>query len=247
MEALKLLTDAAIKLLVGYIDLVIDVLTLRGLDSHRLAGVVSPSLLSYFIVGAAIAYFLTKGSLLPGLTPVAGDSEERRSLDRMIFGLVIVGIFIYTGICHAILLCVSLWNSSSLGGIRDTLNANLAVAATMLPAFVLSHRAGILGVLFLSQRPQGKGARAGALLISVTYVMLLVILAYHGLVLSHVHTINWRVGFLPSALLAAFTIGNTVISSLAQAKQRARRERELRESSAHSRPVSWEDLEDLLR
>ncbi len=222
MDILKLLTEAVLQILVGYLEFAVDLFSLQGLSPYILSDKVNPRLLSYFIVGSTIAYFLTKGKSLPGLSSYTTNSEERRARDLEKFGFTVFWIFLYAASSHGVLLLTSsLWPAAKIGTARDTLNAWLASAAIMLPLGVISLRLSSASSLFIAQgkketysasdwlndRPwiprheQTAGNLvAGMALLALSLCIDIVIFVYYGLTLARMHRLEPVVGLLPGLL-----------------------------------------------
>lgn len=204
MEILKLLTDAVLRTLVGYLEFCLDLLALHGLDSYVRSDQVSTSLLSYFIVGGTIAYFLTKGKVVPGLLRVEVDTDRRDAADRLIFGIIVVKVFVYAAASHVVLLAVGkIWNIP-IGSARVTLNAWLASSAVVIPLTVVSRRLRSTGLYFL----RGVYRESDDLFRGLTLGILsrtagIASFFYSGLVLACMHGIGLMFGLIPGFLLIA--------------------------------------------
>jgi len=222
MDILKLLTEAVLQILVGYLEFAVDLFSLRGLGPYILSDKVNPRLLSYFIVGSTIAYFLTKGKSLPGLSSCATNSEERGARDLEKFGITVFWIFVYAASSHGVLLLASsLWPAAKIGSARDTLNAWLASAAIMLPLGVISLRLSSASSLFIAPgkkethsssdwfddsprvplyEPTVGDFVAGVALLALSLCIDIVIFIYYGLTLARMHQLKPVVGLLPGLL-----------------------------------------------
>ncbi len=214
MEALKLLTDAVLKLLVGYLEFALDLFSLHGLSPFARSNKVSSLLLSYFIAGSAVAYFLTKGRTLPGissnLTP-----EERQGADQMTFGFMVVKVFIFAAASHAVLLACSEMGLARIGSVRDTLNAWLASAAVMLPLCVIARRVSNAGSVFMPQQGEflpasGAGRAFGLMLMALSTTIDITVFTYYGLVLARVHEVRPVVGLLPGLICLGLVLAVVV-------------------------------------
>jgi hypothetical protein len=179
-------------------------------------------LLSYFIIGSAIAYLLSKGESFPGLSSYTENCETRKTKDLEKFGITVFLVFVYAASSHIILIIMSkLWPTVKLGSARDTLNAWLASAAVMLPLNVISLRLNNTASLFLftnkknqqfsarrndSLEPAFPGPASGVNLTAgiILFVLSLAIdscvFIYSGLSLAYMHRLAPMLGILPGLL-----------------------------------------------
>lgn len=215
-EALKLLTDGILKLLVGYLEFALDFLALQRLDPYVKANKIDPLLLSYFIIGAAVAYFLTKGHSLPGLSGRV-EPENRQADDQMAFGAMIFKVFLGAAASHVVLLAGSYLGAAEIGTVRDSFNAWLAWSAVMFPVRVIALRINSAGFILLSTRSNsrltlwaeaepapplasGKKFATGVALVILSLSIDTVVYTYCGFALARVHSIRPIVGMSPLLL-----------------------------------------------
>lgn len=224
MEWLKLIVDAASRLLANYLEFSSDLLALRNLGPYVLSDEISPTLLSYFLVGISLAYLLTMGSAVPGIAGHVADPDKRKAEDRLAFGSAMVRVVLAAVGCHAILYGISELGDFAIGSIRVTVNAWLATAALTLPFYVVARRLGnsasgffraLRGEDAQNPAPGRRLRRMGSISPEISNLILCIVLVgaatlldvvifiYYGLVLAHLHRLHPFLGLLPSLLYTA--------------------------------------------
>ena len=260
MESLKLLSDAVLKILVGYLEFALDLFSLQGLDRFVLSNKVSPLLLSYFIVGSTIAYVFKR-------------SPEDKDEERKNFSVILLHVFIYAIGSHAILIAVSKIWPVTIGSARDTLNAWLASAAVMLPIASIKDRVFDAAILLFWKYKEKEEERErrwndfflhdhsfpvlsasrsrSDLAISVGLLGLAmgigtVELAYCGLSLAYFHGVEPIIGLLPGLLFFFMLILVVSVMWLKAKIESWRRTRELRERALSGRSNPYIDFTELI-
>ncbi len=232
------------EILAKYLDFVIDVILLHPLDQYARRGAIDAGLVSYFVAGVLLAYVIASVKSVPGYeartqdssrepaalqddmdksAAAAGDKANPLSKESPeILAFVVLSILGAVVFHLALLLYHTINPSSSIGNIKDTLNAVFAIGAVYNPINALLKQVQRIAKMVA---PISRGCALTAVGIQLTAALLYFAFTYYYLyAFAAMHgTSKWYIS-LPLILFAllGLVIGILLIIQSASSTQASR-------------------------
>ena len=197
--------------LAKYLDFIIDVILLHPLDQYTRRGTVDPGLVSYFVAGVLLAYVIASVKSIPGYdsriqdgdqvpqdgvdkspAPAGGKANPLSKENPEILAFVVLSILGALVFHFALLLYHKLNPSSSIGNVKDTLNAVFAIGAVYNPLNALLKQVQRIAKMMAPISPGCALTAAG--------IQFMAALIYFGIIYYYLHafaavhgTSNWYI------------------------------------------------------